>query len=110
MLHLLPICTAVIALSCLWQGTKGLRSVNVQAAAELPEIDADLDKITNTFAGAVACANAFWDALFDRLPLAKAVKSDTAQDYKALVENLLAGVSSCVHVSSHKRLVHGVWS
>lgn len=63
----------------------------LQAAVELPALDADPELVFRTFTPAVACADAFWQAIFKLLPSAKAVKSDTAQDFKALLDELFAG-------------------
>lgn len=63
----------------------------LQVSVELPAVDADSAQITDCFKNAATTADVFWSQLFEKLPTAKAQKSDTSQDYKAIVENILTG-------------------
>ncbi len=62
----------------------------VQASVSLPPLDAPPDAVRACYGAAAAWAGAFWDGVFDLLPAARAAKSDSAQDTKAVVESLLA--------------------
>jgi hypothetical protein len=50
------------------------------------------------FAPAITWADAFWGAIFDQLPHAKAQKSDTEYDMRALVEMIMMDLLSILHL------------
>ncbi|WIA08603.1 hypothetical protein OEZ85_008032 [Tetradesmus obliquus] len=62
----------------------------VQASAQLPAMDADVEAIQSAFKLACGYCDLFWHGVFARLPAAKAAKSDGAADFKAVMEALLA--------------------
>ncbi len=64
----------------------------LQAAAELPAVDADPSKVAGCFSASIAWADRLWAAVFERLPSARAQKSDTSVDFKAVVEDMVTGV------------------
>jgi hypothetical protein len=55
-------------------------------------MDADAKAISAAFSkGAYPCSDQLWQGMFDRLPAAKAAKSEGATDMKAVMHALLTG-------------------
>ncbi|KAI8475824.1 MAG: hypothetical protein J3K34DRAFT_517001 [Monoraphidium minutum] len=61
----------------------------IQSSVSLPALDAPPDAVRACCSAAGQWAAAFWEGVFDKLPAARAAKSDTAQDTRAVVDGLL---------------------
>ncbi|KAK9834236.1 hypothetical protein WJX84_005062 [Apatococcus fuscideae] len=64
----------------------------LQAAASLPEADADHAGIKERYAPVLYWAKAFWASCLERLPHAKQVKADMDIDMRSIMEQLLLDV------------------
>lgn len=62
-----------------------------QASVSLPPLDAPPADVRACYAAAAMWADAFWEGVFDLLPTARAAKSDSAQDVRAVVETMVEG-------------------
>ncbi|KAK9817398.1 hypothetical protein WJX74_010694 [Apatococcus lobatus] len=70
----------------------------LQAAASLPEADADHAGIKERYAPVLYWAKAFWASCLERLPHAKQVKADMDIDMRSIMEQLLLDVLVLVGV------------
>lgn len=62
-----------------------------QVSVELPDMDAEPGTITLGFRAAFGWSDFLWRGIFDKLPAAKAAKTEGATDFKLVVQALLAG-------------------
>ncbi|KAG1668765.1 hypothetical protein FOA52_006018 [Chlamydomonas sp. UWO 241] len=76
----------------------GLIMQLVTAAADLPPVDAGAKAAYERCGLPLAWGERFWGALMDKLPTAKAVKSDSCTDVKALVEAIIQDLLAVQHL------------
>lgn len=63
----------------------------VQASVELPVMDAEAASIQTVFRAAFGWSDYLWQAVFGRLPAAKAARTEGAADFKLITQALLSG-------------------
>ncbi|GFH31171.1 sister chromatid cohesion protein, partial [Haematococcus lacustris] len=69
----------------------------IQATALLPAVDTDLPGVLEACKAPLNWCDRFWASLMDKLPAAKAAKSEGSSDVKAFVEHLIADLLAVQH-------------
>jgi hypothetical protein len=91
--HNARLCTSTcgIAASCIASVLRKGRSAPLQGSATVPPPGTAAADVLNSFGWAHTWADKILASLLDKLPLAKATKSDTSTDFKQIMENLITG-------------------
>lgn len=82
-------------------------------SAELPAADADISVLEHCFSQAAGTAGQVWLAVLERLPTARAQKTDSQQDLKLFVEQVVANLLQVqvgqMHVSVGQKTLCSGW-
>ncbi|PSC68988.1 nipped-B B isoform X2 [Micractinium conductrix] len=70
----------------------------IQACVDLPAVDCEPGRLADCYKGAATCADYFWSCCFDRLPAARAAKSEGDADFRTLLQGLLRDLLAAAHL------------
>ncbi|KAL4427666.1 hypothetical protein ABPG75_001755, partial [Micractinium tetrahymenae] len=69
----------------------------IQACVDLPPVDCEPASMADCYKGAATCADYFWTLCFDRLPAARAIKSEGDHDFRALLQSVVKDLLAVSH-------------